>query len=277
MFHVTSDSCSDMGPELLAKHQIRIIPLNVLYRDVSYKDTVNITTQRLFDLVGDSRDLPKTSAPSIAEFVEFFRGHGDILHISIGSKLSASYQSAVLAAQSLPEQTIHIVDSHNLSAGIGLLALFASDLKAKGMSIDEVVATLEQALPRVHTSFVIDTLDYLHKGGRCTSLEAVVGSMLKIRPVIEMRPDGTLGVRRKVGGARKKALATLLHDFDKHRSSLDHSRVFVTHTGCNDDAQYLSDAIHAMEPDIPIHITTAGATIASHCGPNTIGILYMTL
>ena len=134
---------------------------------------------------------------------------------------------------------------------------------------------MQAAVGRVHTSFIIDTLDYLYMGGRCSAMENVVGSLLKIRPIIEVRPDGTLGVKEKTRGTRKKALGSMLADFEAHLSQVDLHRVFVTHTGCDADAAFLKEELLKIAPIEEVCITQAGATVASHCGPDTIGILYL--
>jgi DegV family protein with EDD domain len=197
-----------------------------------------------------------------------------MIFIGIGSKLSGTMQSAYLAKAELPERRIYPIDSQNLSSGIGLLVLKAAELRNEGIPIEKIVKEIEITVPKVRTAFIIDTLDYLYKGGRCSALSNFIGSMLRIRPVIAVR-DGALGVKDKIGGSRKKALDSLLVDFKKNLPQIDLHRVFVTHTGCDDDAIYLKTGLMEIAPIEEIDITYAGATISSHCGPNTIGILYI--
>jgi DegV family protein with EDD domain len=155
--------------------------------------------------------------------------------------------------------------------------LKAADLRDQGLAAAEIEAQVLACVPKVHTAFVIETLDYLYMGGRASSIQHLFGSLLKLRPVIEVRPDGTLGARAKIRGSRKKALDTLLTDLADNLSVLDDRRVFVTHSGCDSDAQALAAEIRRLAPQIQeVLITTAGATISSHCGPDTIGILYLT-
>jgi DegV family protein with EDD domain len=276
MVKIIADSCCDLSLDLIKKFDIEIISLNVLVNSHNYLDGVDLTPQALFEAVKFSGELPKTSAPSIAAFSQVFAKYPEIIYISISSKLSASYQSALLALDSLPQVKGSIIDSLNLSTGIGLLVLKAAEMAQQGKSLNEITKTVESEVSNVYSSFVIDTLDYLYMGGRCSSMEHIVGSILKIRPVIEVRKDGTLGVREKVSGSRKKGLNALLEDFNKHKDEIDPSRVFVTHTICYEDALFLKSELEKIMDIKEICITDAGATIASHCGPNTIGILYFS-
>jgi len=276
MVKIIADSCCDLSPELITKFDIEIIPLNVLVNDRNYLDGLELSPEQLFEEVKASGELPKTSAPSVAAFAKVFEKYPEFIYISISSKLSASYQSAVIALESLSGVKGVLIDSLNLSTGIGLLVLKAAELAQNGKSLIEITTAVEALIPTVNSSFVIDTLDYLYMGGRCSSMEHVIGSILKIRPVIEVRSDGTLGVREKVSGSRKKGLNALLENFAKHKDAIDPSRVFITHTVCPEDVQYLKAEIEKLLPINEICITDAGATIASHCGPKTIGILFLT-
>lgn len=279
MVKIIADSCSDLSPELIEKYKIGIVPLDVLIGDTNYKDGVNLSTRQLFKLVELTGVLPKTSAPSFAAFQHAFRHPGEIVYISISSMLSATYQSALLARETLKRVDIHIIDSLNLSTGIGLLVVTAAELAARGLNAEQIVAEINQLVPKVHSSFVIDTLEYIYKGGRCSAIEMLVGGILKIRPVIEVRGDGSLGVKRKVNGTRKKALLSMVEDFSRDIAALDKRRVFITHTLTDEaiaDAYFLRTEIEKLVGVDEILFTTAGATIASHCGPETIGILYLS-
>jgi DegV family protein with EDD domain len=273
---IITDSCADLAPEQIKKFNIRVVPLGVFVDNKTYSDGVDITPQILFDKVKVSGKLPNTSAPSTAAFTEAFIAADSSIYIGISSKLSASNQSALVAAKSLPGKDIRVVDSFNLSTGIGLLVLKAAELRDQGKSLDEIENTIHTLVPRVNSSFVIDTLDYLFMGGRCSSMEHIMGSLLKIRPIIEVKSDGTLGVKEKISGSRKKALDSMLSDFSKKLSNIDLDRVFVTHAAAEEDALYLKEELLKMASIKEVCITSAGATISSHCGPNTIGILFLT-
>jgi DegV family protein with EDD domain len=274
MVTICTDSCADLSVDLLDKYRIKVIPLQVLVAGRNIKDG-DMTLEELFSSVVKTGQLPKTSAPSVADFVEFFSGNDEVVYIGISEKLSATLQSAQLAVQELKEQKIFIVDSKNLSTGIGLLALKATDLRDEGLEVEKIADELKGMTDIVRTSFVIDTMEYLYKGGRCSGLQALAGSLLQIRPVITVQKDGTLGVKHKIRGTRAKALNTLLEDFKADLPGVDMQRVFVTHTDCPEDANFLVEELQKLAPIEQILITTAGATIASHCGPKTIGILYM--
>jgi DegV family protein with EDD domain len=276
MINILTDSCSDLSPELLEQYKIHVIRLSVFLDNRSFHDGLDIQLETLYELVTKTGQLPKTSAPSIAEFTEFYSQiPGDLFYTGISSQLSATFQNAVVSSQMLEDRKITIVDSLNLSTGIGLLVLKAAELKDLGYSLQKIKEEIETSVPKVCTSFVIDTLEYIYKGGRCSAMESIVGSLLKIRPVIEVKADGTLGIREKTRGTRKKALGTMLDGFQANLGQIDLHRVFVTHSGCDEDAVYLVEELKKIAPIEHLHITRAGATIASHCGPNTIGILYL--
>lgn len=272
---IFTDSCCDLSPEQIEKYHIHVIPLGVFIAGESYLDGVTITSPQLFELVKKTGKLPNTSAPAQAAFIEAFKPYDDIIYISISSKLSASNQNGLIAARALADKKIQVVDSFNLSTGIGLLVLKAAELRDQGKTSEEVVADLNATIPQINTSFVIDTLDYLYMGGRCSAMELIVGSMLKIRPVIEVKKDGTLGVKEKISGTRKRALDSMLLDFKSKLPNIDLHRVFVTHAYCDKDAEYLKTELLKLAPIEEVCTTYAGATISSHCGPDCIGILFI--
>ncbi|HWI53264.1 MAG TPA: DegV family protein [Symbiobacteriaceae bacterium] len=276
---IITDSTCDLSPELLERYHLTVVPMIVEHGDETYQDGVTVTPDRLFELVERTRQLPKTASPSPVIYREVFAaataGGGQAIYLGISSRLSAGVQNATIGAQGL--ERVHVVDTANLSTGIGLLALYACDLARDAKSAAEIVAALEQARPKVRSSFMVDTLDYLHMGGRCTGVQALLGSLLKLRPVISV-VDGALVVTAKVRGARHKGLDYMLECFaqDVQQGLVRPDRVFVTHTGCPDDAQYMADAARRIMPEVgEVLQTRAGAVVSSHCGPGTIGILYM--
>lgn len=273
---IFADSCCDLSPDQIECFRIHVVPLGVFIAGKTYSDGVDVTTPQLFELVKQTGKLPNTSAPAQATFLEAFRPYDDIIYISISSKLSASNQNGQISASALTNKKINVVDSLNLSTGIGLLVLKAAELRDQGKTSDEIVAELQTIVTKVNTSFVIDTLDYLYMGGRCSAMEMIFGSMLKIRPVIEVKNDGSLGVKEKISGSRKKALDSMIVDFKNKLPNIDLHRVFVTHAFCEKDALYLKEELLKLAPIEEVCLTTAGATIASHCGPDCIGILFIT-
>ena len=275
MVKIISDSTCDLSTEILNSFDIEVVPLSILVNGRNYQDGVDLNTSQLFDLIEKSKQLPKTSAPAIETYQKTFEKYPELIYISISSQLSASYQSSVLALEGTNPQKKIIIDSLNLSTGIGLLVVKASELSKQGLSPAEIADLIRMDIPKVKTSFVIDTLDFLYKGGRCSAIELLVGSLLKIHPVIEVRTDGTLGVKEKIGGSRKKAFGSLISDLQSKLPKVDPRRIFVTHCACQGDAEFIKQEILRMSYFDDILITEAGSTIASHCGPKTIGILYM--
>ena len=276
MIHIITDSCADLSPALKERYHIHTVPLSVYLGGQTYLDGEEISLAELFAGVKQHNQLPKTSAVPQGRFEAAFQSlTGDLLVLTISSQLSATYQSAVLASRTYPDRTIRVIDTSNLSTGIGLLALRAAELRDAGKSLDEIAEDITQTAPRVRTAFIIDTLEYLYMGGRCSAMQNIMGSLLQIRPVIECRPDGTLGIQSRVRGTRKKALASLVESFRKNLEQMDLHRVFITHTGCDEDAQAVGAEMAALAPIQEICITYTGATVACHCGPNTLGIIYL--
>ena len=276
MINIITDSTCDLGSDLATRFGLHTIPLYVIVNGQTYIDGVDITLGDLYHSVDETGQLPKTSAPTVLDFQQAFSQAGENIYLSLSSQLSATFQNACLAKESMPERPLHLIDSLNLSTGIGLLALKATDLRDQGLPAEEIVERISALRSRVHTSFVLETLDYLYKGGRCSALQNVMGSLLHIRPVIEVRQDGTLGVKAKTRGTRKKGLQALLDDVQANLNEIDRTRIFVTHSGCVEDAVYLKSELGKLADFEEILITRAGSVIASHCGPDTIGILYLT-
>jgi DegV family protein with EDD domain len=274
---IFTDSTSDLTPEIISIHDISIIPLYVNFEEKSYMDGVNITTRELYEKVSQYGVLPKTSAGSPSDFYNAFKPYidagKDIVFIGLSSGLSSHLQNAMLAANELPEGRIHIVDSLNLSSAIGLLVMKAVDFKNQGLRASEIAYKVRQLVPKVKTAFIIDTLDYLYKGGRCSALSNFVGGVLKIRPIVKV-VDGKMILAQKLMGKREKALNTMLSSVIKEKDSIDMDRMMVTHS-ISGDAEYLKNELKKNLPVKDIIETQAGCVISSHCGPNTIGILYI--
>ena len=278
---IITDSTADLSRELIARYQVTVVPLAVVFGQDAYKDGVDIDTRRLFGLVEQNRQLPKTSSPSPEVFRSVFEeavaDGSQALYIGISSQFSASAQNAMLAAGAFPEGQARVFDSANLSTGISHLVLYACDLVSQGRQMDEILAALEAARPKVRTSFKMDRLDYMHMGGRCTGVQALLSSVLKIRPVISV-VDGGMIVAGKVRGSNKKSLDWMMDRFeeDVRQGLVKDDRVFLTHTGVHEDAVYMAGRVREIMPEMQeILETPAGSVIGSHCGPGTIGILYM--
>lgn len=274
---IFADSTCDLPPHLLEQHQIGIVPLYVLFHDKCYRDGTDITTPELFKKVEETGKLPTTAAPSPGDFIAAFQPYleegWDIVYISISSKLSATLNNARLATQEFPRDRVWLVDSQNLSTGIGLLVMRAVDFAASGLGAEAIAAQVEALIPKVKTEFIIDTLDYLHKGGRCSGITRFVGSMLKIRPSIKV-VDGGMIPAQKFRGHRSKALQGLLAGVLAEKMNISPERIFVTHS-ISPDAPTLQAELQAKTAAQAVIVSQAGCVISSHCGPNTIGILFI--
>jgi DegV family protein with EDD domain len=275
MIHILTDSTADLSPQMASQYQIGVIPLYVLLKDKSYRDGLETSLQSLFQFVKETGILPKTSAPSVGDFVHFLDGPGEHIYIGISSMLSATVKNAQLAVDTLGTSTVHVIDSLGISSWISLLVLRAAELRDEGKSADEISHEIQDCVPKVRSYIVLETLDYLYKGGRCSAIQNIMGSLLSIRPVLNVRADGTIGVRSKIRGNRKKCLQAALDEFRADLHNVDRKRIFITHTGCDEDAAFLKEEINRIADIDEVNITTAGSVIASHCGPGTIGILYM--
>ncbi len=275
---ITTDSTADLGKRELDKYNIKVVPLHVTFGDKDYKDSVDIDTNKLYELVDEYNSLPKTQAVSPGEFVNFFKPLLDegnkIVHISIGSTISGSYQSAVIAKDMLETDDIYVIDSKNLSSGIGLLVLKASRFKEDGLSAKIIYEKVNDLVPKVSSQFVIRTMEYLHKGGRATGLQAFVGSILNIKPIIKVN-DGILDVYQKSIGKMTRALDIMINDLIALKDKIDLEFVYITHSLADKSFDYMKEKI--LKEINPKHLIegNAGCVISSHCGKGTIGVLYI--
>lgn len=275
---IITDSTADLSKELLDKYDISVIPLYVNIGGQSYKDMVDITPLELYKLVDKYNELPKSSAPPIANFLEVFRKYVnegyDIIHISISSNLSSSYQNALLASKEFEDGRVYVVDSKNLSTGIGQLVILAADLKEKGLDAKAIYEELIKTVPKVRSSFIISTLKYLYMGGRCSSLQMIAGSLLKIHPQIIVENGGMI-VGSKYRGKEEKILRDFYNDHVGDGAKLRKKRVFVTHSVYDNGAKYLKELLEQNLDIDEVLVTHASCVISTHCGPGTVGILYI--
>ncbi|MCJ8013417.1 DegV family protein [Paenibacillus sp. KQZ6P-2] len=274
---IFTDSTSDLPKEWVDQYDIGIIPLYVVFGDEQLRDGVDITPAELYERVARNGSLPKTAAPSPADFMAAFepyamQGHS-ILYISLSSELSATYQNALIAAAEFPDAMIRIVDSRNLSSAIGLLVMKAVHAAKEGRDLYSIVSMLEAVRPEIETEFVIDTLEYLYKGGRCSGVQNFLGSLLNIRPVIKVI-DGSMTPAYKVRGKKEKAMNQMLHNALEKTSLMDNDLMIVVHSFAEDEAKYLQQVLQEKTSAREVAISTAGCVISSHCGPKTIGIMY---
>nr|WP_145403036.1 DegV family protein [Paenibacillus xylanexedens] len=275
---IFADSTSDLTPQWVQQYDIGIIPLYVVFGEQSLKDGAEIKPEQLYERVNRDGALPKTAAPSPADFMAAFQPYieqgDDILYISLSSELSSTYQNALIASSEFPEARISVIDSLNLSSGIGLMVMKAAHAAEQGQNLAQITELIEAMKPTVRTEFVIDTLEYLYKGGRCSGMQNLIGSLLKIRPVIRVT-DGKMTPAYKVRGKREKALEQMLQNTLSDKERIDRDLLIVVHTMAEEDAIALQQTLQ-KQTGARVELTTAGCVICSHCGPKTIGIIYNT-
>lgn len=274
---ITSDSTCDLSQELLDRYDIPVIPLTITLGEDTFLDGSNFTPLDMYARYKQDGTLPKTSAPSVQEFLDFFSQFTEkgceVVHLDISSELSNTYNAACMAAEELGH--VHVVDSRMLSTGVGLLAIEGAECRDRGMGAQEIAEHLRGLTGKVQTSFVLDTLQFMWKGGRCSAVSALGANLLSLKPGLEMK-DGKLGVYKKYRGNIK----TVYKQYVKERLQGRRVRpghVFITESGEVDDA-VLEEIFALVRETIPvqeIHHTMAGCTVSTHCGPKTLGILFI--
>ncbi len=274
---ITSDSTCDLSREQLRQHDIHILPLAVAMGDQNYRDGVDIEPAQIYAHVSGGGDLPKTAANNIAEyqavFAKYAAEYDAVIHLNISADFSSCYQNACLAAEEF--ENVYVVDSRNLSTGHGLLVLRAVELAEAGKSGAEIADELRAMTARVDASFILNQLEYLKKGGRCSALAVLGANMLKLKPCIEVK-DGKMGVGKKYRGNFEKCLKEYITDRLASREDLELDRVFVTHSGISEDLVKMAvETVRELQPFREVCVTQAGCTVSSHCGPDTIGVLYI--
>ena len=275
---ITSDSTCDLGA-LVEQRNIGILPLGVNLDADSYLDGVNITPQDIFKFVAETKMLPKTSAPSIGDYEEFFeeqlKNYDEVIHFNISAKCSGSHNAAVHAAESFKGK-VRVVDSMALSSGQGLLVMKAADLRDAGKSASEIIEESNSLRCLVNTSFVPDSLDYLHKGGRVSGTVNVAAAVLKIHPLIYMK-DGALLPGKKYTGKMSMCLKRYIADLKEMYPQYDTTRCFVTHSCADEElVQLAKDLVKENFQFDEVLETVAGSIVTSHCGRNTLGVLFIT-
>lgn len=278
MVKIITDSTNDLSKELIEKLGIVVVPLAVNFSDEAYLDGVNITVEDLYKKVSEKNELPKTSAISVAALIELFEkyvneGH-EIIYMGISKQMSSSYNNACLAAQEVACDKIFVVDSMNLSTGIGLLLLKACKYRDNGDDAKTISEKLNRDNKLVLSQFAIEKMDYLHKGGRCSSVAKLFGTLLKIKPIIAVR-DGKMHVQKKPIGKMQRALDEMIKQILADKDKLDTEHIFITHSLAFDYCDYIYQKLKPELPGVDIITTVAGCVISSHCGKGTIGILYM--
>ena len=280
MVKILSDSTCDLPRELIEKYGITILPLHILLGEDDFKDGENITVDEIYAWAEKNDKTPKTAAISPEEAMNAISSlleEGDeVICFSISSTMSGTFSVMNLATDSLEvTDRVYCIDSQNLSTGIGLMVIEAADMAKDGKSAKEIVEHIEALRPLVRSSFVVDTLTYLHRGGRCSGVAAMAGSMLKLHPRIAVE-NGKMDAGKKYRGKMNKVILEYVHDMEADLKKAKPERVFITHSGCE---QELLDSIHAYLQELNVFdeilTSRAGSVISSHCGPGTLGVIYI--
>ena len=271
------DSTADIPSEIMKKYNITLMPLYVTLGDTTYKDVVEVNASDIFDYCEKNKTLPKTAAVSVSDYLDAFgpvvEEGSDIVHFTICSDMSSCYQNACLAAEQLGH--IRVVDSRNLSSGIGLLAIAASEMAAAGKSSDEIFDEITSMIPQLDVSFVLNDLNYLYKGGRCSGVAALGANVLKLKPCIEV-VNGKMGVGKKYRGSFEKCVHEYIKDRLEGKTNIDTHRMFFTYTAVDPSiVAALKKEIASYQPFEELLLSEAGSTISGHCGPCCLGILYL--
>ena len=273
---ITADSTCDLPEELIKKYDINIVPIYIIKGEDSLKDGVEITPAEVFEYADRTNELCRTSAPSVVDYATIFsrlRKECDcVIHLSLSSVISASCQDAKIAAEEVGG--VYVIDTLNLSTGSGHLVLKTAEFVQQGLPVEEVIAKVEALIPKVETSFVLDTLKYMRMGGRCSSVTELGANLLKIKPCIEVK-DGKMDVEKKYRGRFEKAIMNYIEDRLVGRDDLDTSRIFITHSEMPDEIfRMVYDRVSEMGIFDEILTSTAGCTVSTHCGPCCLGVLF---
>lgn len=277
---IISDSTCDLSQELAEKYGIDILPLHILLGDAEYRDGKDISPDSIFSWADANKATPKTSAPSLADAVALLRPYvavgREVICFSISGSMSTSGNVMRLAAEELDASAlVTVIDSENLSTGIGLLVIEAAILAEQGHSAAEITASIQEIIPRVRASFVVDTLVYLWRGGRCNAVAALAGSALKLHPKIVVE-NGAMHATKKYRGKIDAAIMSYVKDLESDLKTARPDRVFITHSGCSrevvEEVRAYLNSLHRFRE---IHETRAGGVISSHCGPGTLGVLFI--
>ena len=276
-YQITSDSTCDLSPEQLEQYNIRLLPLYVSMDGKTLRDGVDVKPDDIYAHVSAGGSLPQTAAVNLADYVRAFtelsKKNDFVIHVCISLDFSCCYQNAKLAAADF--DNVYVVDSRNLSTGHGLVVLEAERMAREGMAPDDIVAALHDLTGRVEASFILDRLDYMKKGGRCSAVTLLGANLLRLRPCIEVR-DGKMCVGKKYRGSFDKCVCEYITDKIGNRSDLELRRVFITHSGVSEESvQKAVETVQKLQPFEEICVTRAGCTVSSHCGPGTLGVLYI--
>ncbi len=281
MIKIFADSTCDLSKELIEKYGITIIPLHIVLGEKEYRDGVEITPDEIYQWSDENKSTPKTSAASIDDAIRtmepVIQAGDEIIIFSISEKMSTTANVFRMAAQELEaEEKVSVIDSANLATGIGHLIIEAAMMAVEGKDRETIVTEIERLRPLVRSSFVVETLVYLHRGGRCSSVAALAGGVLKLHPKIVVA-DGAMEATKKYRGKMKSVIMNYVKDMEEELKQAKKDRVFITHSGCEEEiVQMVYNYLKELNYFNEILITRAGGVISSHCGPGTLGVLYIS-
>ncbi len=274
---ILSDSTCDLSEQILQKYDISIVPLTIIKDGNAYLDGINITPADIYAHVAAGGDLCSTTAPNVGDyetvFAKYAPNYDGVIHISISAEFSCSHQNARLAAEEFPN--VRVVDSRNLSTGQGLVVLKACELSKTCQNLDELYDQLVSFTEKVEASFLLDRLEYMVKGGRCSAVAALGANLLGLKPCIEVK-NGKMSVVKKYRGTFSKCLANYVKDRLADRNDLDPGTLFVTRTPVSDECEdAVKNTVAQYNGFENTYWTEAGCTISCHCGPGTLGVLFV--
>lgn len=283
---LSADSTCDMGQALKDRYQVSYYPFHIILDEKDYQDNVDITVKEIFAAYYSRKALPRTAAINMGEYLDYFQGwvqEGyDVIHLNLGGAISSAHKNCVLAARELQESgapgRVYPIDSFSLSTGIALQVIDTGDMIAAGLPAQEIAEKLKANRSHVHASFILDTLDFMRAGGRCSTLAAVGANLLSLKPCIEVdNSDGSMHVGKKYRGSLRKVLPAYVKDKLAQYPKIKKDHIFITYSSIEPELEQLvREAIQSAMDFGEIHATKASCTIASHCGPNTLGILFET-
>ena len=274
-----ADSTCDLSPELIEKYQVKILPLHVTVGEDSYSDGGDITPDDIYKIYRETKVLPKTAAINMDEVLEvvtpLIEAGNDVLCVTLGSGLSTTYNSFRLAA--METEGLYVIDSNSLSTGFGHLVLAAAERIAAGMPIQQIVEEVSALSQKIDASFIVDNLEFLHAGGRCSAVAMLGANVLKLKPCIEVSNEGgKMGVSKKYRGTLEHVLEEYVADRLSGRDDIRQDRIFITHSGISQERIDLVKAAIAKYMNFDeVYVSRAGCTISSHCGPGTLGLLFV--
>ena len=280
MVKIIADSTCDLSKELIEKYNISILPLHIILGEKEYCDGINIEPEDIFSWSDANNATPKTSAPSVSEVIDVLKPFTDagnsVICFTISKEMSSTANVFKIAAEELMvSDKVWVIDSANLSTGIGLLVIEAAVMAEREETAETIAERMEYLKPLVRSSFVVDTLIFLHRGGRCSSISAMAGGVLKIHPKIVVE-NGKMDSTKKYRGRIDKVIPAYVKDMEEELKKANPDRVFITHSGCNDDiVNSVKEYLKELGVFKEILITRAGGVISSHCGPGTLGVLFL--